>query len=276
VKLFLEFQKLSELVILIDHEGDLSHVSKCFSQLHNLRKLKIDVRGWHDKLYRKRPNPINDLGMIIGANPSLTHLELFQNDGAGGNLSKIFDCIPSKSPLKLEHLSISDSFSDIRAIVPHARSLTSITFCPNYSQILPVLHSNCIFPPIIQTPYVEDCMINYLRDNPRIVGLSVHNTYDEGATIFEIMARHSASLTYFSTSAASFVNCLQYVRNELLLMQCTKLEQLIIWYDFYLGTDLDVSRELVSRQFARCALLVLTYISYRPWHCQLLLAYRVH
>lgn len=231
---------------MIDHEGDLSHISKCFSQLHGLHKLKIDVRGWHDKLYRKRPNPINDLGKIIGANLTLTHLELFQNDGAGGNLSKMFDCIPLNSPLKLEHLSISDSFSDIKAIVPHARSLTSVTFSPNYRQILPVLHFNCIFPPIIQMTYVEDRMINYLRDNPRIVGLSIYGLYDEflGGTIFEIMARHSASLTYFSTPAASFLNCLERVGNELLLLQCTKLEQLVIWYDFYLGTDLDVSREL--------------------------------
>ncbi|KAF8329610.1 hypothetical protein F5887DRAFT_116074 [Amanita rubescens] len=138
VKLFLEFQSLSELVIMIDHES----------------MFKVGI----DKLYRKRPNLINDSGKIIGANLSLTHLELFQNEGTSPSSLTV---LRLKVP---EHLSISDSSPDITAIVAHARSLASIALCPNYRQILPVLHFNCIFPPIIQMAYVEDRMINYLRD----------------------------------------------------------------------------------------------------------------
>ena len=44
MKLLLEFHQLSELELLIKGDQDIKHIAKCFSRLHNLRKLKIDVR----------------------------------------------------------------------------------------------------------------------------------------------------------------------------------------------------------------------------------------
>ena len=250
MRLLREFHKLSELELLIDGKQDLNVISKCFSQFHNLRKLMIDVRGWHVKLHQNRPNPINDLGKIIGANLNLTHLELFQNDGAGGNLSKIFGYIPYNSPLKLKHLALSDNFSNVQAIASHARSLRSIDLSAYRSAgTLTILRSECIFPPSIKVLRVDEHLIGYLRQHPQIVGLSIHTNYQEifGRMMLELMAQHSESLKRFSTSFSGFFDCIKRVENEFLLLRCTKLEQLTLRHDYYLRSpDLNVPQDLVS------------------------------
>jgi hypothetical protein len=247
VKLFLEFRHLSELVLLVGTQ-DMSRIFECFSELHDLRKLKINVRCF------QVPNAINDLGKVIRANRNLTHLELVNYLGFEGNLSTIFGYVPTSNPLKLEHLGISYGFSDSRAIVPHIRSLTSIHLSFR-GDILAVLHSERIFPPIIRTASVNSQLIDYLRQHPRIVSLSIHTSYEEimGRTILEIMTRHSESLTYFSTTPSGLFSCLEHV--EYNFLQLAKLEQLVLCYDstlqgWYSGTDTDVPGELVSRQFS--------------------------
>src|SRR6266550_5391669 len=80
---------------------------------------------------------INDLGKVLGANPNLTHLELFRDAPSGVSFSTIFGYIPASSPLKLEHLGICNISSsedmDLRAIIPHIRSLTSIHLAYRYT-----------------------------------------------------------------------------------------------------------------------------------------------
>ena len=252
VKLFLEFRHLSELVLLVGTlvgTEDMSRIFECFSKLHNLRKLKINVRCF------KVPNAINDLGKVIGANLNLTHLELVNYLGFEGNLSTIFGYVPASSPLKLEHLGISYGFSNSMAIVPHIHSLTSIHLGFR-GDILTVLHSNRIFPPIIRTASVDSNLIDYLRQHPRIVSLSIHTNYEEfmGRTILEIMTRHSGSLTYFGTTPPGLFSCLEHV--EYNFLQLAKLEQLVLCYEstlegWYSGTDIDVPGELVSRPCSR-------------------------
>src|SRR6266550_7981004 len=99
---------------MIDHEGSCTFYASSSSMF------MVGI----DKLYRKRPN---NLGKIIGANLS--------SNCAGGNLSKIFDCIASKRGWSTP-VHISDSFSDITAIVTHARSLASITVNSSYQIML--------------------------------------------------------------------------------------------------------------------------------------------
>ena len=223
----------------------MNHFAKCFSRLHNLRKLTIGVRGSEDErvVYRRRPNPINDIGMIIGANLNLTHLELFQSCGVrlGGNLAKIFAHVPSNSPLRLEHLGLDIYLSNLEAIAPHARFLKSIYLIPGASsQILTILHAECIFPPIIQVSYIHESLIDYLNCHPQIVGLSIHNIYNEslGQTMLEAMVRHSESLRHFCTPSSSFLRCLKHVHNELLFLQWTNLEKLTLRVDFYFEAEL--------------------------------------
>ena len=238
MKLLLQFHQLSELALFIYFGQDLNHIAKCFSRLHNLRKLTIGIRGWDDErvVYRSIPNPINDIGMIIGANINLTHLELFQSCGVrlGGNLAKIFAHVPSNSPLKLEYLGLSTYFSNLEAIAPHARLLKSIYLIPGgYGQILTIFRAECIFPPIIQVSYIYESLIDYLNHHPQIVGLSIHNMYNEplGRMMLETMVQHSESLKDFCTPSSSFLRCLKHVQNELLFLRFTNLEKLTLLVD---------------------------------------------
>ena len=249
VKLFLELRHLSELELLVQ-SYDMSRIFECFSQLHNLCKLKITVRCFIV------PNAVNDLGKVIGANLNLTHLELVNHLGFEGNLSTIFGYVPTNSPLKLEHLGISYGFSNATAIIPHIRSLTSVKLSFR-DDMLTALHSERIFPPIIKTASVNSQLIDYLRQHPRIVSLSIPTNYEDimGRAIFQIMAHHSESLTYLSTTPSGLFSCLEHV--EYNLLQLVKLEQLVLCYDStgslqgrYSGTDMAVPGKLVStRQF---------------------------
>ena len=221
-------------MLLIDYGQDLSYIFKCLSNFHNLRRLKVEVLNrWYPNNW---PNPLNDLGKAIGANLNLTHLELFLNELTHVSCSAIFGHVPADSPLKLEHLSISDSFSDFEAIVPHIRFLTSINLYAYYDRILPVLHSERIFPPFIQASAIHDHLFDYLRDHPRIVSLFIHSFYGEatGTKILGIMARHSESLKYFSTTSLGFFFCLRSAQNELLFQQCTKLNQLATSVSYFM------------------------------------------
>ncbi len=257
MKLLLEFHQLSELVLQINRQQNLSHIFKYCSRLRNLRKLKIRFSGWRTSYNQERPNPINDIGKVIASNPNLTHLELDWMGTVEGSFSTIFSHVPAGSPLKLEHFAISNSPSDVRAIVPHVRSLTSIDLQSAYVPcplLVQVLHSERIFPSTIRTSHVDDHLITYLNHHPRIVSLSIDAAFDEvvGKKILQIMALHSESLTYFRTSCSSFISCLKHVENELLLLQCTKLEQLLFRYDYKDRYDmLCLPPKLVSGQFIK-------------------------
>ncbi|KAF8332889.1 hypothetical protein F5887DRAFT_39312 [Amanita rubescens] len=219
VKLLLEFHQLSELVLLADYGQDLGYIFKCLSKLHNLRKLSVEILNSFN-WYRNRPNPLHDLGKVIGANLNLTHFELFLHEHTKVSCSAIFGHVPAGSPLKLEHLSISDNFSNVEAIVPHIRFLNSINFYARYNQILPVLRSERIFPPFIQASEIHNNLVDYLRGHPHIVSLSTNDDYNKatGTTILEIMAQHSESLKYFSTTSLGFRLCvIESFQNRLLL-----------------------------------------------------------
>ncbi|KAF8332888.1 hypothetical protein F5887DRAFT_39253 [Amanita rubescens] len=165
LRLLLQFHQLSELVLLIDYHQGLSHIFRCLSKLHNLRRLRVEII---DLWYRNGPNPLNDLGKVIGANLNLTHLELFLHGCTRVSCSAIFGHVPAGSPLKLEHLSISDSFFNVKAIIPHIRFLTSINFYACYDRILPVLQSERIFPPFIQASNIDNNLLDYLGCHPHI------------------------------------------------------------------------------------------------------------
>jgi hypothetical protein len=229
-------------VLVADYGQDLGYIFKCLSKLRNLRKLRVEIPKRH------KPNPLDGLGQVIGANLNLTHLELFLHDYSQVSCSEIFGHVPADSPLKLEHISISNSFSDVQTIIPHIRFLTSINFYARCDQIFPVLQSERIFPPSIKASDISNSLFDYLRGHPHIVSLSIHNTYEEaaGTSMLGIMVQHSESLKYFSTTAGGFYCSLQSIENILLLLQRTKLDQLMFIphsYRLY-GTEKIVSKQL--------------------------------
>ncbi|KIL65321.1 hypothetical protein M378DRAFT_10933 [Amanita muscaria Koide BX008] len=108
-----------------------------------------------------------------------------------------------------------------------------------------------IFPPAVKTVHVDNQFIDYISSHPAITALSVHNYYDNtaGTMILETMARNGETLEYFSTCASSLCHCLAKVRNELLLLQCTHLRQLVLRAEhvfFYTGTELNMPSMLLT------------------------------
>ena len=81
------------------------------------------------------------------------------------------------------------------------------------------------------------------------------------------MALHSESLTYFATHSSSFISCLEHVENELLLLQCTKLEQLLLWYNYANRIDPPGPPKLVSGHSLRYILAVLKIHVARDVYC---------
>ena len=244
---------------MIDEEQDLGFVANCLSKLHTLHKLKFDIRYWPGGLLRPRSVQVHEFGKVIGSNPHLTHLEVIQGYGVRENLSKMFSYVPTEPPLMLQHLGISQTFLDPTAIIPHIRSLTSFDLNSSWSSgFLMILLNERIFPPVIQTSRVDDHLIEFLSCNPRITSLSVRDAYSDiaGRAILGIMARHARSLKYFSTSPLSFCRCLEQDENEITFLQCTNLEQLVLCYDYYIGTDVGVSPGLVSVELELESLLL--------------------
>ena len=237
VKLLLELHQLSELVLVVDYKQDLRHVFECFSKLHNIRKLRIEVHHLTD-WDLPNPDPIDDLGKVLGANLNLTHFELFQHTRSRVSFSTMFSHIPASTPLKLEHLGIHDtslSDRDLGAIILHIRSLSSIYLAyPSQTRLIMLLHSERIFPPVIQTTLADVTdqlptdLIHYLNDHPGIIDLRlslIEGWYSDPRRgwniLLEILARHFESLTHLT-----FFCCGWHDQAEFLFLQCTKLEQL--------------------------------------------------
>ncbi|KAM6495310.1 hypothetical protein JOM56_009933 [Amanita muscaria] len=268
MKLLLEFPQLTELSLVIDEEQDIGYFSKSLSKLHNLRKLSLNVRRRYPESFRPQ---IDEFGPVIAGNPMLTHLELFQSSFSQASLSRMFEQVPSNRPLALEHFGISDNFRDTDAILPHLGSLKSIHVRSSTSSaIFMLMLQQRIFPPVVETVRADSQFMDYISSHPIITSLSVHSLYDDiaGATILKTMARHCETLDYFSTCASSFCHCLGRVQNELLLLQCTHLRQLVLGYVyvyFYLGaergvnvpSELEIGLTVISRM-QRSLTLVLT------------------
>jgi len=98
------------------------------------------------------------------------HFELFQHAFSGVSFSTIFCHVPASGPLKLEHLGICDIkslYSDLRAIIPHIRSLTSIDIgALRCSMLITLLLSERISPSMIQIARITQAVIDYLSDHP--------------------------------------------------------------------------------------------------------------
>ncbi|KAK2462661.1 hypothetical protein APHAL10511_005394 [Amanita phalloides] len=228
-KLLIRTTQLNELVLVIDERSrKLDYLVDCLAELGSLRKLEVDFRFRKDKLDSPRNYDIHKFGKLIAANPNLTHLRL-KNSGTGdnANLSLMLRYIPADRPLKLEHLSISGLFFGEEAIVPHIQSLISFHF--SHGTYLRVLLSAGIFPPVMSMDYISPDSMEYFNLHPRITGLSLKRGC-QGVPIFEIMARHAATLTHLSVYSWSFYFSFEQLQNETYFLKCTKLEELVLHY----------------------------------------------
>ncbi len=259
VKVLQQLPQLNELTLFMYETLEkFSHLVKCVSKLHNLRRLKF-------KFYYPRPlvgddyrSPhLNAIGKIIAANPNLTHLEVSQCQAADNlNFGRMLRYIPTDRPLKLEHISVSHSCWNLGALIPHIRSLTSV-YLPD-SRVLKKLLPESIFPPTMTLRLIDEGAIEYLDRHPQIISLTFYHCLEQhGVTILGILSRHSETLTHFGSTVWYFIDFINRTEGELALLQCTNLKQLVI----YCRNDsrlTEVTPEMVSlaRKVNRCHVLV--------------------
>lgn len=214
---------------MIDERShNLDYLTKSLSELRHLRKLELDFRFREDKAISPRNYEIHKFGKVIAANPNLTHL-ILKNSGTGdnANLSCMLSYVPADRPLRLEHISLSGLFFGEEAIGPHIRSLTS--FHLSHGVYLQVLLAEGIFPPVMSMDYIGPDSIEYFDRHPRITSLSFTRGC-QGVPIFEIIARHSATLISLNIFAWSFYSLLDRAQSEALFLQCTNMQELVFYY----------------------------------------------
>ncbi|KAF8334571.1 ankyrin repeat-containing domain protein [Amanita rubescens] len=236
-KILRQLPRLSELFLGMDEAlEEFNHLVKCFSKLHNLRKLGFRFR--HDFpqpnwLYTPSDRNfglprINEVGKIIAENSNLTHLEVTHSQadlGKNIDLAQMLAYVPADYPLKLEHVCLSHSFRNLAALAPHIRSLTSIDLAD--PRVLNELLRQGVFPPTITLKEIDQHTIEYLDHHPEIISLTIfcprHDPF--GSTILRILSRHSKTLTHLGVS---FHILCDQTENELAFLQCTNLKQLAI------------------------------------------------
>ena len=241
IKLLRQLPRLSELFFVMDEAlEEFNHLVKCFSKLHNLRKLGFRFR--HDFpqpnwLYTPSDRNfnlprINTVGKIIAANSNLTHLEVTYSPASvvkNIDLAQMLAYVPADYPLKLEHISLSHSFRNLAALAPHIRSLTSIDLAD--PRVLNELLRQGIFPPTITLKEIDQHTIEYLDHHPQIISLTIfclrHESF--GSTIIKILSRHSKTLTHLGVFFHILRQCIDQTENELAFLQCTNLKQLALY-----------------------------------------------
>ncbi|KAF8343395.1 hypothetical protein F5887DRAFT_973734 [Amanita rubescens] len=277
-KLLRRLPRLSELLLVMDEAlEEFNYLVKCFSKLHNLRKLGF--RFYHEfpegLLYRppdldfNLPR-INAAGKIIAANSNLTHLEVTHSwpDVENIDLTQMLAYVPADYPLKLEHISLSHSFRNLAALAPHIRSLTSIDIAD--SRILNELLRQGIFPPTITLKEIDQLAIEYLDHHPRIISLTILCPYHESfcSTTVRILSRHSKSLTRLGIFYEVLCQCIHQTENELAFLKCTNLKQLVLYYH-------DSELSSIDRRMGTLLLVIaylpdsLTLVVNQTWACQL-------
>ena len=237
VKLLRQLPRLCALSLIINKSSKrFEHLIDCVAKLHNLRKLSI--KFIFGRYVRTCPK-INSIVKIIAANPNLTHLELlydeaFLDEEFYGDsieyLAQTLRHVPADRPLKLEHLRISPCFYNSAALAPHIASLTSIDI--ENSNILNEFLKQNIFPPTMTFRSMDQDTIDYLDRHPRIVSQTVYDCNDASicSILLGILSRHSETLTHLGFCHWMLFQCIGQTQNELALLQCTNLKQLLLVY----------------------------------------------
>jgi len=245
IKLLQQLPRLSELFLVMDLAlEELNHLVDCVSKLHNLQKLGFRFyhnpppKGWFYVPSNTNHNfsRLNAVGMIIAANPNLTHLEvtyssthfwIFQHV----DLARMLAYLPADFPLKLEHLCLSHcTFHNLTALAPYIHTLASVDL--DDSDMLHQLLRQSIFPPTTTLTKIDQHAIEYLDRHPRIISLIIYSPCHESfcSAILRILCRHSKTLTHLGIFSLTLCQCIDQTENELAFLQLTNLKQLVLYY----------------------------------------------
>ncbi|KAF8329609.1 hypothetical protein F5887DRAFT_1004422 [Amanita rubescens] len=286
IKLLQQFPRLSEVFLVMDLAmEELNHLVDCVSKLHNLRKLGFrfhhssSPEGW---FYRSSNSNhslsrLNVAGMIIAANPNLTHLEvayLYSNMWSlvfeNIDLAQMLAYVPADFPLKLEHICLSHSVRNLAALAPYIRTLASVDL--GDSSMLNELLRQSIFPPTIKLKRIDQHAIEYLDRHPQIISLTIYSPCHESfrSTVLRILSRHSKILTHLGIFSPTLCQCIDQTENELAFLQCTNLKQLVLYHYIYRQRHIGIEKETetllsVIAQLPNSLTLVVNQI----WACEM-------
>jgi hypothetical protein len=263
IKLLQQLPRLSELFLVMDLAlEELNHLVDCVSKLHNLQKLGFRFyhnpppKGWFYVPSNTNHNfsRLNAVGMIIAANPNLTHLEVtylhpnqrllvFENI----DLAQMLAYVPADFPLKLEHICLSHSVRNLAALAPYIRTLASVDL--GNSSMLNELLRQSIFPPTITLTKIDQDAIEYLNRHPRIISLTIvyspcHESFR--STVLRILYRHSKTLTHLGIFSLTLYQCIDQTENELAFLQCTNLKQLVLYHYIYSNRHIGIEKQTVG------------------------------
>ncbi|KAF8637266.1 hypothetical protein AX17_002946 [Amanita inopinata Kibby_2008] len=230
LQLLLAFPQLTELELVLPVYHNVRNLADCLTALRNLRKLTIETT-FDSKLRSPSPQNINGFQKLIACNPFLTHLILVQPGiGGQGCLFELMGDVPSYRPLALQHLGLSDNFSNPFAILPHLTCLTSLDVRSTRwgTDFWQLLDAAKIYPSEIKTDCIDGQLITYLKHHPNLVTLSADCPYKKviGYLLLQALAQHPHTLQNFSSDSRSLCRCLQFVEDETLFMKFTGLRQL--------------------------------------------------
>ena len=268
IKLLQQLPRLNELFLIMDEALELNHLVNCVSKLHNLRKLGF--RFYHDYPVRRLFYPPRDpnfihpevsaVGKIIAANPNLTHLEVTYSSTLMWifhhiDLAQMLAYLPADFPLKLEHICLSHPFHNLAALAPYIRTLSSVDL--GDSTMLNELLRRSIFPPTTTLMKIDQRAIEYLDRHPRIISLTIYSPCHESfrSAILRILCRHSQTLTHLGIFSLTLCQCIDQTENELALLQCTNLKQLVLYYHKHDQNRMQKKMVPLSRSLDSCHIL---------------------
>ncbi|PFH46129.1 hypothetical protein AMATHDRAFT_70595 [Amanita thiersii Skay4041] len=245
ITLFSRLPQLTELKLTICYIQKDSMGLPTLSKLNTLRKLTFCIRNW--VIPRDAPDYHHDLGSLrelLGCNPDLTHLTIHLDEHIDHlDLADIFSTVPTKKPLKLQHLGLSYQFRrgwDAAKIFPHIRCLTSVNLffgrCDTETRASYTEFHNFwgflagmeVYPEHIKTSHVDHRFFNYLERHPNLVGLTLPNLGNYQSQFMKVLAQHAGTLEYLRMLINQLMVMLRVPENKRVFLQCAKMQQIYI------------------------------------------------
>ncbi|KAF8625132.1 hypothetical protein AX17_006911 [Amanita inopinata Kibby_2008] len=252
VKLFMSLPNLTELELTITHEKhntNSHYFATQLAQLRNLRKLSLYVIC---ATFRYPHSGVLDpFRKVIASNLKLTHLYLGgcrDYDHPSGDFSLLMGDVPADHPLKLEHLCLYSNLINPDSLLPHIRSLKSLSRqrAVDFSgcNVWPTLCKAKIFPAAVVGSATDD-FTEYLRAHAGVVSLSFYpGRYSKDSNWFvKDLARHANTLEVFGMGLTHY--CYINGGSQLVFAQLSNLKRMVVYCDsWYKNCGLQVPSDI--------------------------------
>lgn len=234
-KILLSLKNLTELELCIHDDTDVKHLFRCLEPLAGLQKLTLLPS-------KVTPSQARAVGNLIARNTTLTHFTCGWQPAHALQRVDPFVEVPSKKPLKLEHLSLSSHCTNLQTLLPHVQTLTSVdfhsmernTWCTAFTRAQ-------IFPPTIKVDCLDSELVTYVGVHTKIVHLTITanavsiDSYTgtlQYPSLFKTLVKHCGILKYLYLNTRILPVMLQTAPERLSFLRCViDLEEIVIVND---------------------------------------------